>query len=193
MYIRKAKEQDIDQITALEAACFLPAEAAGRERIEKRVKTYPNCFWLGFDDYNVLKCYVAGPVTMEPDLKDEMYADATCHREDGEWQMIFSVCTMPDVRNQGLAAWLLNRVISEAEGAGRKGLVLTCKEQYVEYYSRFGFESEGICDSTHGGATWYQMRLTFNDEYFYSSLFRVSEDPKENIKMLNDMLWGAPM
>lgn len=31
----------------------------------------------------------------------------------------------------------------------------------LHYYSKFGFENEGLSGSDHGGATWYQMRITF--------------------------------
>lgn len=44
---------------------------------------------------------------------------------------------------------------------GRRGLVLTCKDRLVHYYAKFGFVSEGVSASTHGGVVWYQMRLTF--------------------------------
>ena len=193
MYIKKAKETDLDRIAALEAACFPAAEAADRDRLAGRLKTYPDCFWLGFTDYNDLICYAAGPVTAESDLTDEMYADPSFHKKNGDWLMIFSVCTLPEYRRQGYAAWLLNRGISEAGDRGCKGLVLTCKENMIEYYSRFGFENEGLSSSVHGGAKWYQMRLTFNEDYFYEHLFMVSDNPLENMKMLEETLWGHPM
>ena len=31
----------------------------------------------------------------------------------------------------------------------------------MHYYAKFGFVSEGVSASTHGGVVWYQMRLTF--------------------------------
>ena len=43
----------------------------------------------------------------------------------------------------------------------RKGCVLTCKDRLVHYYETFGYRSEGVSASTHGGAVWYDMRLTF--------------------------------
>ena len=46
----------------------------------------------------------------------------------------------------------------------KSGLVLTCKEELLPFYQRFGFVSEGISDSVHGGAVWYQMRLDFEQE-----------------------------
>ena len=75
--------------------------------------------------------------------------------------MIFGVNTIPAYRRRGCAAQLLNRAIEDARAQGRKGLVLTCKDKLVHYYAKFGFVSEGISNSAHGGVVWYQMRLTF--------------------------------
>ena len=75
--------------------------------------------------------------------------------------MIFGVDTIPAYRRRGCAEQVLNRVIEDTRKAGRKGLVLTCKEHLVHYYAKFGFVSEGVSGSTHGGVRWYQMRLTF--------------------------------
>ena len=100
-------------------------------------------------------------VTDTPDLTDEMYADASLHDAHGAWQMIFGVNTLPEYRKQGLAGQLLRRAIADAKAQGRRGLVLTCKDRLVHYYAGFGFVSEGVSGSTHGGVVWYQMRLTF--------------------------------
>ncbi len=50
--------------------------------------------------------------------------------------------------------------IADAKSHGRSGLVLTCKDKLINYYSKFGFVNEGISESVHGNVTWYQMRLT---------------------------------
>ena len=42
-----------------------------------------------------------------------------------------------------------------------KYTVEECKERLLPYYAKFGFVNEGVSGSTHGGVTWYQMRLTF--------------------------------
>lgn len=109
-----------------------------------------------------LVAFVDGFVTDEPDLTDEMYERAELHRENGAWQMIFGVNTLPEYRRQGRAGALLRRAIEDARQQGRKGLVLTCKERLVAYYAGFGFADEGVTGkSTHGGAVWHQMRLRF--------------------------------
>ena len=90
-----------------------------------------------------------------------MYENAALHNEHGAWQMIFGVNTLPRYRRRGYAGQLLRRAIEDARSQGRKGCVLTCKEALVHYYETFGFVSEGRSLSTHGGAVWYDMRLTF--------------------------------
>ena len=75
--------------------------------------------------------------------------------------MIFGVDTIPAYRRRGCAEKVLNQVIEDTRKAGRKGLVLTCKDKLVHYYAKFGFVSEGVSQSEHGGVVWYQMRLTF--------------------------------
>ena len=104
MYIRKARMEDLDQVTELEAVCFSPSEGADRERLRGRLEHYPDCFWLGFDDFRNLICFVAGPLTKESDLTDEMFEDPSFHDPDGSWRMIFTVCTAPQERNKGYAS-----------------------------------------------------------------------------------------
>lgn len=160
MILRTATARDLDALTAVEAACFPAAEAATREELAERLRAYGDHFWLLFDG-KTLVSFVDGMVTDLPDLTDEMYADTSFHDENGAWQMIFGVNTLPAYRKQGFAGRLLERAIADAKAQGRKGLVLTCKDRLVHYYAKFGFVNEGVSESVHGGVTWYQMRLTF--------------------------------
>lgn len=144
----------------MEQKCFPKAEAASRESFEKRLSVYPNHFWL-LEDEGKLVGFVNGMVTGSDTLTDEMYEDANLHEENGQWQMIFGVNTIREYRRQGCAEKILNKVIEDAKKQGRKGLVLTCKDKLVHYYAKFGFKNEGISESTHGGAVWYDMRLVF--------------------------------
>ena len=160
MLIRTATIEDLDAVTAVEAECFPPAEAATRANFEHRLSHYASHFWLMFDE-NKLIAFVDGMVTDEADLTDEMYERAELHNENGAWQMIFGVNTIPKYRKHGYAGDLIKRAISDAKAQGRKGLVLTCKDKLIHYYAKFGFVNEGVSASVHGNVTWYQMRLTF--------------------------------
>ena len=161
MEIRTATINDLQAIANVEAECFPTEEAATYEEFKSRLESYPDHFWLMFDGDKLIS-FVDGLVTDEADLTDEMYANASLHDNAGKWQMIFGVNTIPDYRKRGFAGQLIQRAISDAKLQGRKGLVLTCKDKLVSYYAKFGFVNEGITDkSSHGGAVWYQMRLTF--------------------------------
>lgn len=178
MRIRHATLEDAAAIAAVEAECFPAAEAATADEVRERLAVYPDHFWLMVDDAGGamggndddirdgalidggrLVAFVNGFVTDEPDLTDEMYADASMHDEHGAWQMIFGVDTAPAYRHHGLATRLLQRVIDDAREQGRAGLVLTCKERLIGFYAGLGFRNEGVSGSTHGDVTWYQMRL----------------------------------
>lgn len=161
MVIKHATRKDIAALTAVETACFPPTEAATEKDFIDRVQYYGNHFWLLYEGDKLL-AFVDGFVTDEPDLTDVMYEDAALHNEQGAWQMIFGVNTLPEYRRHGYAGQLLRRAVADARQQGRKGLVLTCKERLLPYYAKFGFQDEGVTDkSTHGNVAWHQMRLSF--------------------------------
>lgn len=161
--IRTATLADLNRITAVEAECFPPAEAATAEQFSDRLKHYADHFLLMFED-DRLVAFVDGFVTNERDLTDEMYENAAMHDENGNWQMLFGVNTIPAYRRKGCAGELIGRFITIAKEQGRMGVVLTCKDKLIHYYEKFGFVNEGLtAKSTHGGVEWYQMRLTFKE------------------------------
>ena len=162
MNIRTATKEDLKIIAAVERECFPPNEAATEELFRERLEYYADHFWLLFDGDRLVS-FVDGFATDELDLTDDMYEDVSMHNPGGAWQMIFGVNTIPEYRKRGCAGKLIRHIIDESRRNGRSGLVLTCKEELVAYYSRFGFVNEGVTDkSVHGGVTWYQMRLAFD-------------------------------
>ena len=162
MNIRTATLQDIDQIAAVEKECFPAAEAATKEEFEQRLSHYADHFWLMFDGDKLI-AFVDGFVTDEEDLTDEMYAKAQLHNENGAWQMIFGVATLPAYQKMGCASKLMEHVVEDVKAQGRKGIVLTCKESLIPFYEKFGYINEGKSMSKHGGAVWYDMRLVFEE------------------------------
>ena len=159
MKIRNATLDDLDALANIEQECFSPAEACKREDFKERLKVYPNHFWLLIEDGKIIS-FANGFATNEKDLTDAMYENASLHDEDGDWQMIFGLNTLPEYRRKGYAGLLVEKVIETARKENRLGVVLTCKGHLTDYYSRFGFVDEGISESKHGGEVWNQMRLT---------------------------------
>ena len=161
MTIRNARGSDLQAIAQVEAACFPVREAATREEFAERIAYYSNHFYLMFDSDRLI-AFVDGFVTDERDLTDAMYENASMHDENGAWQMVFGVNTLPEFRHRGYASALMECIIGDARTQGRKGVVLTCKGALIPFYAQFGFADEGVSEtSTHGNAIWHQMRLTF--------------------------------
>lgn len=158
--IRKGNIDDAKALSSVEAECFPKAEAATAEEIRERLEVYPSHFLLIYRDGKLVG-FIDGMVTNEKDLTDEMYEKASLHDEKGAWQMIFGLNTIPACRREGCAGRLIEAFKKQAREEGRKGIVLTCKDKLVHYYAKFGFQNEGISDSTHGNVVWYQMRITF--------------------------------
>lgn len=167
--IRHATIDDLDALAAMESECFPAAEAADRSSLRARIETYPECFWLLIDG-EIVMAFINGFATDRRDLTDDMYEDAAQHNPQGDWQMIFGVDTAPKYQHRGCASTLMRKVIEDTRAAGRKGLVLTCKDRLVGFYAQFGYEDEGISESTHGDVVWHQMRLTFQSPFGSPSL-----------------------
>lgn len=147
MEIRTATMNDLDAVAAVEAECFPVAEAATKEEFAERIKYYGDHFWLMFEGDKLI-AFLDGFVTDEPDLTDEMYAKASMHDENGAWQMLFGLNTLPEYRKNGYAGELLHRAVEDARKQGRKGAVLTCKQRLVDYYAKFCFVDEGVTDKS---------------------------------------------
>jgi ribosomal protein S18 acetylase RimI-like enzyme len=158
--IRKALIGDLDAIAKVEASCFPEAEAATRASLEQRIKTFPDRFFIAETNEELIGfingCTINGTV-----IQDELFKDSTLHVPNGAYQTIFGLDVIPEYRNQGIAAQLMNYMIEVSKVAGCKGIILTCKEKLIHYYEKFGYENKGISESSHGGAVWYDMILEF--------------------------------
>ncbi len=160
MTIRTATLEDLEAIVKMEYECFPETDAVPASVLEDWIRIFPGHFWLMLDGDRIVS-FVDGFTTDEPDILDEMYERAELHNEDGRWQMLFGVVTVPEYRGRGCAGELIRHAIDDARRSGRAGLVLACKDRYIGYYEEFGFVNEGISDkSFHGGSRWNQMRLS---------------------------------
>ena len=158
--IRPAVPADVPAIAAVEAACFPPAEACPPDEFRRRYATFPECFFVAENAGRIVG-FIDGCVTDAPLLPDELYHDASRHIPGGKWQTVFGLAVHPEFQHRGIAQQLMRRLIADAQEKGRDGLVLTCKPQKIGFYEQFGYSDTGWADSTHGGAAWHLMVLTF--------------------------------
>lgn len=85
-----------------------------------------------------------------------MYENASLHHPNGDYQLIFSVCILPDYRHKGYARKMVKEYIS-LKGNEVKGFVLTCKDHLIPFYESCGFRFKGVSKSVHGNAKWNDM------------------------------------
>lgn len=158
LFIRPAACPDLPELSRIESACFPPEEAASERSIRERLAAFPDCFLIAFANGNAVGL-VNGCATDLPRIEDRLFEDASLHDPNGKNQMVFSLAVDPAFQGKGIGSALLSRFIEESRTAGRKSVVLTCKEEKLGYYRRFGFENKGVSGSVHGGAVWYDMVL----------------------------------
>lgn len=155
--IRTVTAADLDAVTALEAACFPPAEAATREAFAYRIETFPERFFVAERQGRIIGL-VNGCASDLPAIDDRLF-EPQGHDPEGKNQMVFGLAVHPDCRNNGIAAALLRRLIGFAREQDMNQVILTCKQEKIPYYQKFGFQNRGVSASEHGGAVWYDMVL----------------------------------
>lgn len=156
--IRKATTQDIDAVAAIEAICFPPAEAAGREAIAQRIAAFTNTFLVAERDGAVVG-FINGCVTNQDTLTDDLYESTRLHDDRAANVMVFGLDVIPSQQHQGIAKALMNEYIAVARRNHKNKIILTCKDHLVSFYESFGYVCRGKSASTHGGAVWYDMVL----------------------------------
>ncbi len=158
--IRQVTMADLDRVTWVESVCFPPTEAAGRQALEERIRSFSDSFFVAEKEGQIIG-FINGAVTDERTIRDEMFEDASLHNPAGRYQSIFGLDVVKEWQHQGVAGELMTYMIEDARKRGRRGLILTCKEKLIGFYERFGYRNLGISASVHGGAVWYDMILEF--------------------------------
>ena len=158
--IRSVTPEDVDAVTEIEAKCFPQTEAAAKATFEQRITAFRDSFFVAVNGEKIIG-FINGCVINEMAISDELFCDASLHIPKGDYQTIFGLDVVIEYRNQGIAAQLLNHLIEASKSAGCKGVILTCKEKLIPYYSKFGFENKGRSISQHGGAVWHDMILKY--------------------------------
>ncbi len=155
--IRNVLPTDLQSVTALEAVCFPAAEAAGEEAFAYRIASFPERFFVAEVQGEIIGL-VNGCASNLPFIDDSLF-EPQGHEPEGENQMVFGLAVHPLWQNQGIGGALLQKLIVFAREKGMERVVLTCKEEKISYYQRFGFSNSGVSKSVHGGKTWFNMVL----------------------------------
>lgn len=159
--IRQAVADDITKIAEVEEKCFPPSEAATIKSFFERFMAFPECFLVAEADGKVVG-HINGCVTDAPKLSDALYHNTALHMPEAPWQTVFGIAVLPEYQRQGIARALMGKFKEETKNRGKKGIVLTCKDEKIGFYESLGFTYDGVSASSHGGARWNDMILKFS-------------------------------
>jgi len=160
--IRTVKEQDLDRCFEIESVSYSGDEAATKDKILKRIKTYPEGFIILENDSEIIG-FINSGATHEVELSDEEFKELTGHDPEGKYIVILSVVVHPDYQGKGMASKLMHSFIDRMEALGKSEIHLICQTELIDMYARYGFVNLGASDSDHGGLSWNEMSLTLQD------------------------------
>ena len=155
---RSVRTEETEEAAALEQKCFPPNEACAPQFMKERIQAASEIFLVATDRKNgKIAGFLNGIATEEKHLRDEVFTDASLHDSKGKNIMLTGLAVLPDYRGQGLASELVERYAQRERQKGRKRLILTCLEEKVEMYRKFGFQDLGLSGSVWGGEEWHEM------------------------------------
>jgi len=155
--IRNVAPSDLEGVTALEAACFSPAEAAPKATFAYRIGAFPERFFVAEQEGEIIGM-INGCASSQGTITDDLF-EPQGHEPSAKNQMIFGLAVLPQYQRQGVGAALMEHMIGFCKETKMEKVILTCKQEKIEYYSKFGFENMGVSASVHGGSVWYDMVL----------------------------------
>ena len=154
--IRQAQLADWEEIVRIEGLNFSEEEAASPEALKERIRLIADTFLIA-ELNGQLSGYIVGPAVPARHLTDDLFSKVTANPKSGGFIAVQSLSVSPDFQGQGIGTLLLAALKETAVRQDRQGISLTCHDYLVSYYEMNGFADEGISQSVHGGATWFDM------------------------------------
>ncbi len=156
--IRTANQADIDRIAEIEGVCFPAAEAAPKQTIRMRYNAYSKGFFVAEIDQEIIG-FINGAAFDADKIEDHYFESMDAHDDANRSLVIFGLDVHPNYQNKGIAAQLMRRFIEFGKNEDKEQILLICKDHLIKYYEQFGYQNDGLSDSVHGGAQWYDMSL----------------------------------
>ena len=160
--IRIVNEQDLDRCFEIESVSYSGGEAATKDKILKRINTYPEGFIVLETDKEIIG-FINSGATHEVKLSDENFKELVGHDTEGKHIVILSVVVHPAYQGKGMASKLMKRFIDRMKALGKSDIYLICQTELIDMYARYGFVDLGASDSDHGGLSWNEMSLSLQD------------------------------
>jgi ribosomal protein S18 acetylase RimI-like enzyme len=147
---------DLEQLLFIENEGFSIEEAATKEAFVERIQLIADTFIVAEKERKILG-YINGPIIYQPYITDNLFKEIKENSKRGGYQSVLGLAVSKQARNQGIAKILIEKMEELAEENEREGITLTCKQELVSFYEKFGFVNHGMSESKHGGVSWYNM------------------------------------
>ena len=127
----------------------------------ERIRAAEELFLVAVDEKTgKIAGFLNGIATDETSFRDEFFTYAGLHDPQGKNIMLLGLDVLPEYQRQGLGRELVNQYLERERKNGRQVVFLTCLQQKVNMYEKFGFTDRGMANSTWGGEEWHEMSYT---------------------------------
>ena len=154
--LRNVSKTDLEQLLLIENQGFSIEEAATKEAFIERIQLIPDTFIVAEKEGEILG-YMNGPIINQPYITDDLFKEIKENPKRGGYQSILGLAVSKQARNQGVARGLMKKMEELVEENDREGITLTCKQELISFYEKFGFVNHGLSESKHGGVSWYNL------------------------------------
>ncbi|NMD71240.1 GNAT family N-acetyltransferase [Bacillus sp. DNRA2] len=154
--VRNVQATDLEDLLRIENEGFSKEEAATRDAFVQRIQMIADTFIVVEKEGEILG-YINGPIINQQYITDDLFAEIHENPNRGGYQSILGLAVSKTARNQGIAKILIAKMEELVKVNEREGITLTCKQELVSFYEKYGFSNHGISESQHGGVTWYNM------------------------------------
>ncbi|MFH1786818.1 MAG: GNAT family N-acetyltransferase [archaeon] len=161
--IRQVRLADLHAAWIVEDRCYPPPEVASEEKFRKRIELFPEGFLVAELGGKIIGI-INGATIEKEDISAEELKGMVGHVPGGKNVVVFTVAVLPEFRGLGVSRRLVERFVEISKGLGKEKVLLICKENMVDYYRKLGFVYTGKSASTHGGAEWHEMGMSFEDD-----------------------------
>lgn len=158
---RIASASDLDLLYEAEKRCF-KGDSLNEEDLEAMLEHFPEHFLLLYKDDVFLGYLISCPSSLER-FEDILFQGKACE-EEGYHLYLLGLGVLPEHQGKGYGRILIERLKEEALKQKREKIILTCKEDLVPFYSRYGFETAGDSLSSFAGKRWKEMTLVLNKD-----------------------------
>ena len=159
--IRSAKVSDLDRRFEIENASYAGEEAATKEKVLKRIETYPEGF-LVLENKKEIVGFINSGATHKVELSNEEFKELIGHDPHGEHIVIMSVVIHPEYQGKSFTSLLMKHFINAMKEMKKTEIYLICQTELISMYAKYGFVHLGESDSDHGGLSWHEMSLSLS-------------------------------